>query len=418
MTHFTGNLSELAQRYRIDETIAEGGMGRVYSAEVRESGARVAIKLLHPKICNDAAFVEAFLQTAEKMAAVDHANLVRIVDYGRTEKGAVYIVTELLEGVDLGTLLARDYTLDYREVVDIGVAVCRALSALHRKGIQHLDIKPSNIFVMQRKGATKQPAQVKLIDFGVGRLPEAPGAPSLNGQMWLGVPEYWSPELATGRPTDARSDVYALGIVLYESLCGHTPFRSHSYSDLIAMHVRSDPKPLPQPPNRLSIPDPLKGVVMHCLKKNPRERFQSAARLADMLARSLAPRRAVNNPLARRPAAVALIGASLLSVTIAGIALSRQIPREPPKTPAAAIAQVAIDISSEPTGALVVDTADGSSYGTTPVRMELPRADKRIGLLLQFSGGESVRTDVVPNRSTRIHIQAPSLANGVAEKME
>jgi eukaryotic-like serine/threonine-protein kinase len=265
--------------YRAVSKIGEGGNGRVYLVEEPGRADRIALKVLHPECIRRGALLNEFLRAAKEVGALGHSNIVKVLNIGYLNTGEPFVAMEYLAGRDLGDLLAQVGSLDYRKVIDIVGQACAGLAAAHRKGHLHLDIKPNNIFVLD----SPQKYNVKILDFGSAKLlsqhtdclPEGSRDSMVNG-----TPEYWSPEQACGQHLDQRSDIYSIGVVMYEALSGRPPFWSHSVSDMIAQHVHCEPALLAQQPHTPAIPDALIKLVLRCLKKDPDKRFQNMEELS------------------------------------------------------------------------------------------------------------------------------------------
>jgi eukaryotic-like serine/threonine-protein kinase len=227
--------------YRAIGKIGEGGTGCVYLAEEPGSSVQVALKVLHPEFVQQRALVDNFLHVAKHVGQLGHPSIVKVLKTGFLNAGWPFVAMEYLAGRDLGDLLAQKGSLDYRQVMHIARQVCAGLAAVHGQGVLHLDIKPNNIFILE----SSKEYVVKLLDFGSAKLFTAqkesmPGAP--RDQMVLGTPEYWSPEQACGQSLDQRSDVYSLGVVMYEALSGKPPFgRIACRTSSLSMYVLSRP---------------------------------------------------------------------------------------------------------------------------------------------------------------------------------
>jgi eukaryotic-like serine/threonine-protein kinase len=266
-------------RYQLGSLLGVGGMASVYLATDRVLERQVAVKVLRSSDAQDPLFVERFRREARAAARVSHPNIVAVFDSG-SDADQPYLVMEYVPGESLAQLLARQGRLTPRRAAELGVAVCAALAAAHAQGLVHRDIKPANVLV-------GPDGQVKVTDFGIVK---ASAATTLTGTgTVLGTAAYLSPEQAQGGPVDARSDLYGLGCVLYELLCGSPPFGSGADRSPVAIatrHVREPPEP---PSARNPQVDPaLEAVVLTALAKDPARRYQSAVELQDALERVLA----------------------------------------------------------------------------------------------------------------------------------
>ncbi|MEI7894754.1 MAG: serine/threonine-protein kinase [Myxococcales bacterium] len=284
--------------YLITKLLGSGGMGDVYIAEHPALGKRVAVKFLSDQL--GAQIAERFLAEARAVTLINHPGVVEILDFGELE-GHLYYVMELLEGRELEAY-ARDHgKLSANEVLPLLSQIAAALEAVHALGVVHRDLKPTNIFVVEKGG----PPTVKLLDFGIAKVfsPTHP-AQTIAGQV-LGTPAYMSPEQAAGQ-TDRigpHTDIYSLGVVLYELLCGHLPFVHELPLQVMAMHLRDVPPPLASKDKTIA---PLVcAVVEKCLRKNPEERPKSARLLLQAFEAAVersAPRRSSTSMRAVVPA--------------------------------------------------------------------------------------------------------------------
>ncbi len=260
--------------YEILAPLGAGGMGEVYRARDSRLGRDVALKILPEDRAFDPDRLRRFETEARTVASLDHPHILALHDVG-THDAVPYVVTELLEGRTLRRVLARG-PLPSRKVVDYGVQICRGLAAAHEHGVVHRDLKPENVFL------TKD-GQIKILDFGLAKLRgPAEEDDSTSSQsptatepgLVMGTAGYMSPEQARGRPADARSDIFAAGVVLYEMLSGRQPFRRDTHAETLAAILNEDPPDLTTP--SVPVPVGLERIVRRCLEKDPEDRFQSA----------------------------------------------------------------------------------------------------------------------------------------------
>jgi eukaryotic-like serine/threonine-protein kinase len=278
--------SVLGGRYRLEAGIGTGGMAQVFRGQDTTLDRQVAIKILAPQFARDPSFVERFRREAQAAARLNHPNIVNVYDTG-VDGDTNYIVMEYVEGRTLAEYLARGGTLAPRKAAEIAEKVAEALAAAHAQGVIHRDIKPANIMVT-RDG------RVKVMDFGIARLVAGPDTVEQTAAV-LGTAAYLSPEQAQGQTVDARSDLYSLGIVLYEMVTGKPPFTGDSAMAVAYKHVQETPPP----PSSLNsdVPPRMDAVVMRALAKNPANRYQSAGEFRDDLMRVIAGQEVEATPL-------------------------------------------------------------------------------------------------------------------------
>ena len=250
-------------RYRILRKLGTGGMANVYLAEDQELGRRVAIKILNERHAGDEQFIERFRREAKNAAGLSHPNIVSIYDRGEAE-GTYYISMEYLEGRSLKELILARGPAPISVAIDYARQILAALRVAHRQGLVHRDIKPHNVVV-------DADGRLKVTDFGIARS----GASQMTevGSI-IGTAQYLSPEQARGSPVDQRSDVYSVGIVLYEMLTGTVPFTGDTPLEIAMKHLSE----VPVPPSELrdDVPDDLDLVVLRALAKDPEDRYQPA----------------------------------------------------------------------------------------------------------------------------------------------
>jgi serine/threonine-protein kinase len=277
----TNNLAgrTIDQRYYIEGKIGSGGMGTVYRARRLLIGDTAAIKVLHPGLMTDPSAVERFRREAQAAARLKHPNAMSIYDFGISNDGLVYLVMELVEGENLSEIINERGTISVGEAAEIIRQVCSALDEAHRQNVVHRDLKPENIIVQD----TQSGLRVKVLDFGIASLRDLTSGKLTQAGVLVGTPHYMSPEQCLGEALDGRSDIYSLGIVLYEMLTGVTPFDSPTPTAIVVMQVNHPPRPLREILPR--IPPAVESVVLHALEKRREARPQSASDLArEMLA--------------------------------------------------------------------------------------------------------------------------------------
>jgi len=275
----------LAGRYEVKRRIGEGGMGLVYEGKHRDIDKPVAIKVLRNDLSRRPDVVARFRQEAKSASRIGHENIVDVSDFGETRYGSSYFVMEFLEGEDLANVLGREVTVEAQRACGIALQCCRALGAAHAKQIVHRDIKPENIFLIERDGVKDF---VKIVDFGIAKMGDIetegqPGRKLTKTGMIFGTPEYMSPEQAAGKELDHRVDVYALGIILYECLTGRVPFVGDTFMGVLTQHLFSEPPPIIEMNPRAQVSAELELVIAKALAKDPNERYQDTAELADAI---------------------------------------------------------------------------------------------------------------------------------------
>lgn len=288
----------VAQRYRLEEIIATGGMGQVWRATDETLMRHVAVKVLRPDAADDEGFLERFRAEARHSAGLQHPNIATVHDFGEGARSA-YLVMELIEGKPLSTIIKERAPLDPDEVTEILYQGALALQAAHDAGVVHRDVKPANIVV-------DDDGYARLTDFGIARA-LAGAAMTQTGEV-LGTPHYLSPEQAQGQPAGPPSDVYALAVVGYELLTGSRPFAGESMIATALAHVSQPAPPLPR-----SVPEPLWSTVMAGLAKDPAQRPESAAAFAEAL--RMPPGEAPEHLAAGAASAVAPVVAGMPGLT-------------------------------------------------------------------------------------------------------
>jgi eukaryotic-like serine/threonine-protein kinase len=288
--------------YVVQRKLGEGGMGAVYEVLQPGIGKRLALKVLHAEYAKKDPIVQRFFAEARAVNQIGHPNIVDILNYDQLEDGTYFILMEFLEGVSLARYIQQRGPMTPPEVAEIILPMADALAAAHHHGIVHRDLKPENVQLVDRHG---NPRYVKLLDFGIAKLsssssPDAAGgmagtSGTKTGQV-MGTPTYMSPEQAMGRTKeiDHRTDVYALGIIMYQMLTGDVPFHADSFGDLMLLHLQQTPPALQY--RRPDLPPVWNDIIQICLAKSREHRFGSMRELADAIRAALA-----GQPLARPP---------------------------------------------------------------------------------------------------------------------
>jgi serine/threonine-protein kinase len=274
---------EIIGQFRIVQRIGKGGMGAVYKAEQPAMGRFVAVKILHRQLASRPDLVTRFRREARAMSRLTHPNTVRVFLYGQLDNQALYIVMEYLKGLNLHQITKRQGAMPLDRAARVLIQVCGALEEAHSVGIVHRDLKPENILLTEQ-GGMKDFA--KVLDFGLAKVHDIDlqsSSPLTQEGMVFGTPEFMSPEQARGKTLDGRSDIYSLGVILYEMITGKLPFDARNPTDYIRHHIKSPPIPVTQRVPELTFPPQLDDVINKALAKTMDERFQSAADLAAAL---------------------------------------------------------------------------------------------------------------------------------------
>ena len=269
--------SILDNKYRIDEKIGQGGMGKVYRATHIHMDTVVAVKVLHAELASDHIALERFRREARAAAQLHHPNVVAVTDFGVTlDNSTAYLVMEFLEGADLRETIKQKKRMEYEDTFFILQQVCSALEEAHAKGIVHRDLKPDNIWLVK---GNDQIEQVKVLDFGIAKLKTTTDMIKLTQQgIIVGTPHYMSPEQCRGEELDARSDIYSLGVIVYEMLTGQVPFQAPTPVGVVIKHASERPHPLHY--LRAEIPWQIEEIVLRSLEKKREDRQGSALELA------------------------------------------------------------------------------------------------------------------------------------------
>ena len=471
MTATPSLVNQTIGNYRVLRLLGEGGMGVVYLAQHPVIGRKVAIKLLHAALARDPDIVSRFFNEARAIHMIAHENIVEILDFGQTADGQPYFIMEHLEGESLSEAVSRG-PMPIDQVEAIGVQMCRALGAAHAKGIVHRDLKPHNVQLCTKtdESGVDGALQVKILDFGVAKILATPdGAQTVKTRTGslMGTPLYMSPEQCKGAGIlDHRTDIYSLGVMLFEMIAGRPPFTAEGVGELFAKHM------LEEPPSLLQLapatPPHMAAAIMKSLAKEPSDRFQSmdefrkaligevklpalpahgGARRSDGGAgHASSPRAATTlssasselddsamTPARTRKLAIAggaAVAAVLLVVLLmpkkhaappAPVAATSPAPEPAPaaapaapegppaaadsKAPGAAESKtVTIRFEAEPAGAHLVDEKDGKDLGAVPIEVQLPKGGEPSKYKLRLAGYREVPLTATPTADRTMHV--------------
>ena len=411
-------------RFKVIDRVGVGGMGTVYRAVQSPLGREIALKILKEEVTWDPETVTRFHREAKAMSLLVHPNTVRVFDFGQTDDGMLFLAMELLEGELLTSKLDREGLIEVSEAIRITYQMLASLAEAHSKGIVHRDLKPDNIYLARVQG---HPVPVvKVLDFGIAKLVQGEQLDQLETQAGtvFGTPRYMSPEQAQGKTLDARSDLYAVGVLLYQLLTGQPPFVDDDAVIVMAKHIRERPVPplrvVPEQP----IPPSLNRLVMKAIEKDPQRRFQSAEQMMMALDVCLDEvgtaelRTGTFDRLGRRlrvvPAWSWIVLTAAIAFIVGGVAWATAEEPAPIRTARPSIsreprpaktrsAEVAI-LLSVPEGAEVFH--EGASLGHTPLRLEMVPG-RQMEVSLQKEGYDEATGQLVADARTRTVILTP-----------
>jgi serine/threonine protein kinase len=436
--------------YRALSLLGEGGMGAVYLAEHPDIGRKVAVKVLRSEFSRDEQLLGRFLNEARAANAIRHPNIIEILDSGTTAEGMPYLVMELLEGEVLAGRMRRLGRLPVPVALEFAYQTASAVGAAHRKGIVHRDLKPDNLFIVPDE---HDPARerVKVLDFGIAKLQmRSPGdsVKTRTGTL-MGTPVYMSPEQAMGtKEVDHRSDIYSLGVILFEMVCGKPPFFSEGFGELVHLHLNVQP---PAPRSLVpALPASIEALILKTLAKKPDDRYQSMKDLQEAIKHvsagqflvrgnsapdfsggTLPTASSLPTPVSELPrqsttfsthgermaeprpssgrlkvviglvASLAVVGGGAIWFTRGPLPPPAPVPEkaalpapvpQPAKPPDPKSVKIVID--TRPGGARVVRVATGENLGTTPWTHEEPSGSGTLEIRLDKEGYESATYQV------------------------
>ncbi len=281
-TYAIGTL--INNRYRVDDVIGIGGFGAVYRCTNLAMEQTVAVKVLRTEHLSSVEHVKRFSREAQAVSRLKHPNTIHTFDFGTHSDGALYLAMEYLEGETLADRIDQNHCLYWETAVHIAVQACHSLTEAHGLGLVHRDLKPENFMLMPVAG---DPNFVKVLDFGIAKLQKSPTEARQSNLtesgMIMGTPTYMSPEQAKGEAIDARSDIYAIGVMLYEMLTGRPPFEDETAMKILVSHINVPPKAFFRAGGPDDVPIEVERVVMQCLEKEPGRRPQTTVQLVDRL---------------------------------------------------------------------------------------------------------------------------------------
>jgi hypothetical protein len=266
-------------RYEVERVLGEGGMGLVYRGRHIVLNKALAIKVLRPEVSRDEEIIGRFRQEAQSASSIGNQHIIDISDFGTLPDGSTYFIMEMLEGQDLTKLIETASPLSPKRIVHIAKQLCDALSAAHEAGIVHRDLKPDNIYLVRRGSDSDF---VKVLDFGIAKVGGASSKMTRAGQVF-GTPHYMSPEQCGGAGVDHRTDIYAIGTILYEMLVGRTPFDADNLMGILTKHLFEAPVPPSQ--HRPDCPPALEAIILRCIAKTQDERYANCRELLEDLVR-------------------------------------------------------------------------------------------------------------------------------------
>ena len=263
----------LDDRYLVLKILGEGGMGAVYLVEHTTINKKFALKILHEELSSKDDLQERFLREARATAKVGHSNIVDITDFGTTPGGAAFFTMEHLKGQELAVVMRREAPFPWARAKPILVQICRALAAAHAQDVIHRDVKPGNIFLVQRDGTEEF---VKVLDFGLSCMQDEDSGQRLTKTgMIFGSPSYMAPEQVDPKSVDHRADIYALGIVMYEMVTGMLPFEGDTPAAVLSLQLMDKPTPLAEAAMDITLPPGVEEIIMRAMARAPDDRYQS-----------------------------------------------------------------------------------------------------------------------------------------------
>jgi serine/threonine-protein kinase len=275
-------------RYKIESVLGEGGMGIVYLARHKVIDKKVAIKVLRADMAREKEITDRFLQEAKAASSIGNPHIIDISDFGHLPDGSTYFVMEWLDGKPLSKALEETKPLPVARLANVARQIAEALASAHQRSIVHRDLKPDNIFLIKRGS---EPDFVKILDFGIAKVSSGTSKLTRAGSVF-GTPHYMSPEQAAGSTVDSRTDIYALGVILYEMASGRVPFDADNFMGILTQHMYKAPVPIRALVPAHDVPPGLEAIILKALSKKPEQRYQTMEELSqdiDKLVRGAIP---------------------------------------------------------------------------------------------------------------------------------
>jgi serine/threonine protein kinase len=388
-------------RYQILKEIGKGSMGVVYEAHDPNLDLSVALKVLRQDRVESESFVRRFIAEARVLGRLDHTNIVRVYNVDE-DHGTAYIAMEFIEGESLGDI-AQKKRCTMEEIIQLGITISNALGYAHQKKIVHRDVKPGNILI-------KTDGVLKITDFGIAHIQDESAAEKTQAGEILGTPAYMSPEQVKGQQIDGRSDIFSLGIILYELCTGTRPFKGENVAAIF--HAVAQEEPVEITKLNPAVPKKLSHIIMKCLSKNREKRFETAEDLAGALSSCIAeikPKKTASpaadkkRSFIMRYALYAGWAALLVSLIAGGAWYVRSWTKKEPVEMKQAVLSSSINIESKPSGADVF--VDNSALGKTPLKLELPEGKHEVRLTMPNFNDWKAPVQVVGGVATPLVVQ-------------
>ncbi len=403
-------------RYKVLEELGQGSMGIVYKAHDPNLDLVLAVKVLRPECLQGETLVKRFIAEARVLGRLDHPNIVRVYNVDE-DQGTVYIAMEFLEGEGLNDLAKRK-RLSPGEIADLGAKIAEGLGYAHSKGIVHRDVKPGNILV-------RSDGKPKITDFGIARIENAAEHLMTQAGEVLGTPAYMSPEQVLSEPVDGRSDIFSLGIILYELCAGERPFRGDSLGAVFQSITQASPVPLRE--RNPEIPASMAEVVERCLRRNPADRFQSGEELAAALRgcfleeSTAGPGRKEHPEGGKKGTPAWVFAVALAALVAAGGGVYHFTKGRDAAAPAAQPSAPVVAPKGTPASSLLVSTSpagasvflDGGVKGVTPIRLEAPPGKHEVRITL--SGYEEWEAQVEMAQGSETPLDVELVRSGAPE---